>query len=194
MPPATTKARFLPRRSEVGFTLTEMAIVLGIVGLIIGAIWAAASGVFSSNKVRAAQTQMAFILEAFRGLYSTKGVDANDDITCSVGTTNGFFPQDMIVGTCTQDTVATYPRNPWSGAVQVLAVQATQGISIFYGGLPRSACIQLATQAPNTSDVQSISLNGGAAITTFPIAVATANTQCANAGNTNSIQITFNGR
>ncbi|MDE2029768.1 MAG: prepilin-type N-terminal cleavage/methylation domain-containing protein, partial [Alphaproteobacteria bacterium] len=45
-------------RATRGFTLTEIAIVLGIIGAIIGGIWVAASRVSGSQKIQKATTQI----------------------------------------------------------------------------------------------------------------------------------------
>ena len=47
----------LRRQRRRGFTLTEIAIVLGIVGLILGAIWVAAAAVYNNLRVSHADTE-----------------------------------------------------------------------------------------------------------------------------------------
>ncbi len=49
-----------------GFTLTEIAIVLGIIGLILGAVWKAASSVYQSANVTTLQQQMGVYLASMR--------------------------------------------------------------------------------------------------------------------------------
>lgn len=50
-----------------GFTLTEIAIVLGIVGLILGAVWTAASSVYANQKASAFTNSMTLYIAAVRG-------------------------------------------------------------------------------------------------------------------------------
>jgi prepilin-type N-terminal cleavage/methylation domain-containing protein len=53
-----------------GFTLTEIAIVLGVMGMILGAIWGAASTVYSNKKTTAALQEILAIVANMRGLYT----------------------------------------------------------------------------------------------------------------------------
>ena len=54
-----------------GFTLTEIAIVLGIIGLILGAIWVAAAAVYNNMRVATANTELLQITQAMRAMYAT---------------------------------------------------------------------------------------------------------------------------
>ena len=51
-----------------GFTLTELAIVMGIVGLILGAVWSAAKGVYANQSSQSFSQQMALYIAAVRGV------------------------------------------------------------------------------------------------------------------------------
>ena len=83
---------------ERGFTLTEIAIVLGIIGLILGAIWGAASAVYSNKKNSDAEQGITASTQAVRSLFaaspnSTGATGAGAKITVPgmlpVGWTNG---------------------------------------------------------------------------------------------------------
>lgn len=52
--------------TKKGFTLTEIAIVLGIIGLILGAVWSAASGVYASANATKIGQQMGIYVSALR--------------------------------------------------------------------------------------------------------------------------------
>ncbi len=133
-----------------GFTLTEIAIVLGIIGLILGAIWIAASGVSSANQTRQATAEVTQILTNYRKLYATHGVDMadNTDVTC-LGITAGFFPPEMVPSgaTCTASASGTTSyagdelKTPWSEAlIRVQVEQSTQRIIISFRSMNQTHC------------------------------------------------------
>src|ERR1700740_210314 len=65
-----------------GFTLTEIAIVLGIIGLILGAIWVAAAAVYNNMRTSKATTEILTAVQNVRALYATSQiVDANANMT-----------------------------------------------------------------------------------------------------------------
>jgi prepilin-type N-terminal cleavage/methylation domain-containing protein len=156
-------------RLRSGFTLIEIAIVLGVIGLVISAIWVAAQQVSNSRKVQKADTQVMQILNGYRGLYTGHGVDDTSatsfDVTCT-GVQNGYFPSDMISVPCVNvsasPSMPTYPQTPWGGGTYVM-VRAYQSpitnfptsntISISYYFIPTSACVALASSLINNPDV-----------------------------------------
>jgi len=95
-------------REERGFTLTEIAIVLGIIGLILGAIWAAASAVYSNIKVSDAERGITSTAQAVRSMFaasnSTGAAGAGTIIT-----TPGMLPIEWT----TNGAVPAY-GNPWA--------------------------------------------------------------------------------
>lgn len=87
-----------------GFSLIEAAIVLGIVGLVIGGIWVAASSVMETRRQSRALEQAAIVVDNIRKLYgrtpptshvSLGGLGSNQ------GLWNNIFPPDMIAGNVT---------------------------------------------------------------------------------------------
>ena len=102
-----------PRR---GFTLTEMAIVMVVIGVVLGGIWIAVSGVNKSMKINQADRQLQVIVSNIRALYATRGAISGtnmQDITIPLFNA-GIFPSDMPM-------VGAYPQNPWGGATGINA-------------------------------------------------------------------------
>jgi prepilin-type N-terminal cleavage/methylation domain-containing protein len=87
------------------FTLTEIAIVLGIIGLILGAIWAAASTVYGNLKANGAQQGILAAAQAVRSLYATSA--NTGQVAAGIITSPGMFP------TSWQSTTAGVIGNPW---------------------------------------------------------------------------------
>jgi len=109
-------------RNRHGFTLTEIAIVLGIVGIVLGLIWVAASAVYKNYQVNTAVEELQTISNNISGLYATRSVTTTAyfaDITCFL-VTAGVFPSKMISQPCIPGNGYTYPQQPW-GFVKVEA-------------------------------------------------------------------------
>jgi prepilin-type N-terminal cleavage/methylation domain-containing protein len=130
------------RKTSRGFTLTELAIVLGIIGIILGAIWSAASMVYENNRTKQASNEVLTIIGNWKSIYGAKRVDvAYDwfDIT-ALTINNNFMPQEMIV-----PGVTTQGNGPWTGSwVNVYGIASWNAIAVWYNGLSQSACNHLA--------------------------------------------------
>jgi prepilin-type N-terminal cleavage/methylation domain-containing protein len=193
--------RLQGRRSKLprGFTLTELAIVIGIIGLILGAIWTAAGMVNSANKTQKAMSDVSFILQNYRSLFP-RGVDTGSgwaDITCQ-GVTSGFFPAStMNSAACYPGLTSTYPIPPWGGYYQVWGYQSWQGIIIVINGLTIQACAALGVQLLSQPDVIWEEINSGTDGPFPPWGSATPWTtsqiisQCNAAGTANFIDVMY---
>ena len=151
-------------RSKRGFTLTEIAIVLGIIGLILGAIWVAASAVYNNLRVSKATTELLQIAQAVRSMYATSStVDATADMTYSAtgthavgaGTTYiqaSIFPSDMVSPVGSPVTSYTI-QDPWSGDADIVSAKATvasDSFAVDFDKVPQSACINMLTSSTGT--------------------------------------------
>ena len=160
------------------FTLTELAIVLGIMGTILGAIWVAASKVTANQKTQKAVAETIQIVNNYRTLYAQHGVDVADgtEITC-LGVNAGFFPPDMLtvnsLTSCAGKTggppsggatsgVGARPSTPWAvstwtagGGSNDVSVEV-YGVSnpmiwVRFRGLSQAACESLMIALTSTS-------------------------------------------
>ena len=150
-----TTARSRLAHGKKGFTLTEIAIVLGIIGLILGAIWVAASSVYANQKVSKAITAQLQIAQGIRALYGNSantGSAAFTDITTNMCSA-GVFPTDMVVA-CGTTAATVAISDPWINGVaggttvkilaeDISAAGADDGFAIAFPSVPTSACISL---------------------------------------------------
>jgi prepilin-type N-terminal cleavage/methylation domain-containing protein len=190
------------RRAQKGFTLTEIAIVLGVIGLILGSIWVAASSVYNNQKNGKATQQLLAVSQSVRSLYATAttiGDAAGTDETATYIAAK-VFPADMV------NAAGTATVNPWNGTVMVTSqtlASAGDMFGIELNGVPTSACINLLTANTGTGRdtglyyaSASATAKGaaayGATATTFPVTAATAAgaTVCGAAA-TVSVQFVF---
>ncbi len=92
--------RMLIRRQKTaagrqGFTLTEMAIVAGILGLILAAIWIAASSMYGYLRLTQSNREIMQIVNNMRGLYGEQTLMGTTDTTATL-IKAGVFPSEMI--------------------------------------------------------------------------------------------------
>lgn len=172
------------QKKKRGFTLTEIAIVLGIIGLILGAIWVAAGAVYQNLRVSKAQTELLQITQAIRTLYATQTVVdsvAAQNLTTSLIAAK-VFPSDSVNG----NTV----NGPWGGStINVISQTGSlvgDSFSVEFDNIPQSACIALLTSATGSGRDQGllgVAFTASAAAPTIlnsamPVSVATAATNC----------------
>ena len=184
------------QKKKRGFTLTEIAIVLGIIGLILGAIWVAAGAVYQNLRVSKAQTELLQITQAIRTLYATQTVV---DTAAAVNLTSSLiaakvFPSDAVLN-------ATTVNGPWGGSTMNIYSQTDpagvtgDSFSVEFDNIPVSACIALATGATGSGRDQGLigvaNQNDTIGNNVFPINVVAATQQCQEGTPTSTISFTF---
>ena len=189
-------------KNQKGFNLVEAAIVLGIVGLVIGGIWVAASSVYENNRTQRASQQLITIVQQVRKLSSNAGdlVTSSADVTSSL-VTAGVFPADMVQG--------GQPKNPWNGDVTVYGVNNAGGDTFWvnFNGLTRQGCTDIAMNAAGQSKdagLQAYAVSNAAITdapssstpaTTAPTIVSlTTSSGCASTTNVNAAAFNFSLR
>lgn len=134
-------------RSDVrftrGFTLTEIAVVLGLTGIAIAGIWAAAATVYENIRTKRAYEQALQIVTGFKAMYEGKVFDLGDwvDVT-QVAIANQIIPPDMISAN-SYSGVTT----PWGGPTMfVVRSVSSRGfvIELNWEHLSNQACVKLA--------------------------------------------------
>ena len=191
-----------------GFTLTEVAIVLGIIGLILGAIWVAASAVYTNMRTQTANTELLQITQAVRSMYATSAeISQTADMpTSSAYIQGGVFPSSALnTGLA---ATATKTVNPWGGVINIQATthsSTNDAFVVWFDAIPAQACIQLLTAATGQGrDTGMYQAGGGAAGTLppgdplfdtngglVPISPSAAQGECAAANNGNAAAFYF---
>lgn len=79
--------------TQKGFNLIEAAIVLGVVGLVIGGIWVAAAAVSENHKIKQATSGVLSIVENIRRLFHGNWPDVQTQLASDspIGHTMGIF-------------------------------------------------------------------------------------------------------
>jgi len=195
--------RMMPRKLR-GFTLTEAAIVLGIVGLILGAIWVAAAAVYNNLRVSTTSNQMLQLVQNVRSMHATQ--QTMD--TALAGTPGaitmaqaGAIPKDMVDDPINPAAV----RDVWNGDVTFDAATSNGGVlgdsfTITLPNVPRGACTDILvrnTGAGRDSGLLRAGADGGVSTspaeggTQFPITVTQAIGYCNGANDQNTLTFTF---
>lgn len=131
-------------RQTRGFTLTEAAIVLGIVGLILGAIWVAAASVYANLRTKQTSEQILQIAQAVRALHATS-TSIPAGVTMLQLAKAGVVPKDML----DDATNPQFVRNVWGGNVTfTVGNQAFAGdtFAITFAAIPQQPCVDLAVR------------------------------------------------
>ncbi len=174
----------------MGFNLIESAIVLGVVGLVIGAIWVASAKFYEDYKVN---KTVEGVLSASRNIQNLISIRDAAAIGWEGATTTmavakaAAFPEDWVNKNAINYT--TILKHPFGGRIQV----TNTGPSYFWiglFGLPVSACVKLVVNISNieararagnpsrVNSLQRIMVNDAPhfSTTTFPVSIQTAST------------------
>lgn len=173
-------------RSRAAFTLTEIAIVLALIGIIIGAIWVAAGSVFTANKANQAVQDITTIATNIRQTYlAANSFSVAGDQTANLLAAGGIFPADLLVG-----NPATSVQDQWNGAVKVTFNPSGNNrvFRVSFLATPADACVRIASQLARmgTSDAPINLITNSATVTAIPntganvgLSMGTIQTECA---------------
>jgi len=123
-----------------GFSLVEAAIVLGIVGLVIGGIWVAASSVAANVKSNEATVMLNTIINNVYNMYKGMPTPSSNTSLDAALVAAGAVPANLV-NAAGNDIV-----NPWGGDVNVniIANSPPKYLRVWMYSVPRGkACIDL---------------------------------------------------
>lgn len=145
----------MDRTNARGFTLTETAIVLGIIGIVLAGVWMAASSVDQKRKVQDAND---IVLETSANVRSA--LEGRGDVVLATDVETqvqmGLFPRSVF------DSEADDVFNPWGGTYRLVTTAgALYGFSVVVNmptdlsdGNAREACVSLFTRLKPTGPAQ----------------------------------------
>ena len=181
-----------PRRKR-GFSLLEAAVVLGVVGLVIGGIWGVAASVRASMQANQLHQQTLNLVSSIRDYYANRPLPAAAGAITTTLQTKGRFPEEMCPANCVAASIpGIIIRNAYGGTTNVTipnpATYSNQ-FYIIYTSVPQKGCMELgmklSARAPEIGLVSFAA--GGGARTTFPIPLTTLKSDCPG----NSITLYF---
>ncbi|MEQ1651668.1 MAG: type 4 pilus major pilin [Hyphomicrobium sp.] len=191
--------------------MIEAAIVLGIVGLVVGGIWVAATSVYANLRSKKATDELLAITQAVRNVYATSSNIGTSltapDFTTDMAQANVLPTDVMAAGVASNSTAAT-TLNPWSGNIAVISANNTTTFGVRFTNIPPAACVDFAMRNAGTAhDAGMIGVTGEAngtpgaalpvaAVVLTPgvgISLAQAQAQClSNANNARNLVFRFN--
>lgn len=134
------------RNHKKGFSLVEAAIVLGVVGLVIGGIWVAAASVMESMRVSEAVKGLTLMADKATRLLSRSDIETigvQTDIT-SFLVDSGAAPSNWVNGSTIVD--------PWGEPV-IASISPqdadTTRMDICFQNVPIGRCMALVARAPS---------------------------------------------
>ena len=144
-----------------GFNLVEAAIVLGVVGLVIGGIWAAASTVSENQKVAEAKAGIGSACENFKNLYAGQSYpNALLNISHAQAQSFSIFPSNWLVN----NRLAP----PWAGMTPAgatydspLKIRTDGSMLINIFGIKPSICRKLMASLANSTQFSSVNIGEG---------------------------------
>lgn len=149
LPSSSAAIGHTPKRR--GFSLIEAAIVLGVVGVVIGGIWAAASAVSNRFKVATLVQNSLLAFQQAEKLITRQVIEQYPDNTCPDLTRQmisaGAIPHDYVKS-------ASVAKHPWGGQFRVTVCKwgsTERNVGVYLSDpIPASACIEtLRTVANN---------------------------------------------
>jgi len=164
---------------QQGFNLVEAAIVLGVVGLVIGGIWVAASAVTENRKQARMSEQVLLVVQNIRQIYGGRPPVAETYFTSlhNAASWASVFPADAIS--------ATSPVSPWGTELGAIYRDMTSQIEVDIYGLSTASCAALAPRifaAIRSQNGSIISMNNGDDLSTPSLAATNCGTEFAANG------------
>ena len=174
----------LHRQRSRAFSLIESAIVLGVIGVVIGGIWAGANAVAISNQKSDALKTTLSIVQGVRNLYVGQTVASNINITGNM-VDAGIVPAGWVNGSGTISS-------PWNRNVYIYVT--SNGVHVYLTSMSKALCADLIFRMPSlVTRTEELTTDVGCTEgIASPISRSAATTYCSST--TNSVRWNFSLR
>lgn len=186
-----------PRSSLRGFSLTETAIVLAIVGIILSGVWIVANNAHESARVQAAAEAITTTVSNVRSYYAGQaGVPATSAPLLTKGLVNSNVISSSVSNVGWTYNVCNWTYGPVGGSTTCTNPAAPAATSPFFAfeftGVPNQACIALVEDISGPTGptgLVEVNINGTnllespAATPIQPVPTGVATTDCAAVAN-----------
>lgn len=170
------KIRCFVAKGKRAFTLTELAIVLGAAGIVLGAIWAGASTVWNRYELGKAIQQVTTTAQNIRDYYDPRG-DIPSTFNTGIPEAVKWLPSEIS---------ASGNKHALGGTFSVGRIATPLGFYITLSGLSLANCIQAIMQFPIHNDeigvgfIGSSPAKGTIVDRTTPLDTTTVTSWCTN--------------
>jgi prepilin-type N-terminal cleavage/methylation domain-containing protein len=122
------------KHKQRGFSLIEAAIVLAVVGLVLGGIWVAAAAMYENYKINKTVADLQLIVKNVQKLISFQDAESiGDGVNISSTLSSaGIFPDDWISG--------SFVKNPFGQWVSFY--NRPKYFEIWFHDIPSAVCIK----------------------------------------------------
>jgi prepilin-type N-terminal cleavage/methylation domain-containing protein len=182
--------------SRRGFSLLEMAIVLGVVGVIIAGVWTLAATAREKSQLSQANQQINLLLRNTRDYYAARALPSAAVVAATfTGTLRSVsvFPETMCSPACVSGALTVRHAFGAEATVAIPSLTAPiNQIGVVLSALTKAQCVGLGSSL--TTQSQALGLTqfkvGATTHTSFPVSPTTLNTTCASA-TSNSVELRF---
>lgn len=133
------------KKKRQGFTLTELAIAMMLIGLFLAAVWAAAVGVWAGSRVEKGVNETWQIATNYRSLYTgmtLSSLPTTDDLVSA-----GVFPSSMLRTVSGKKT----PYDAWGGTATItFPTSSIKKFRMTFNGVKNTECVSFLTSIPPT--------------------------------------------
>ena len=165
-----------------GFSMLEMAMVLGIVGIVLGGVWAIAGAARSSAFATRLEQQTLAVVSSVRDYYAARPLPTADGDMTATFRAAEVFPEEMCPSNCISGgTTVVY--NAYGGTTTVAipdtGTSPINHMEIAFTNIQERGCIELASRLgarANETGLSQISIDTD--LTSFPVPLSTLSSEC----------------